>query len=843
MDLKDLKMEEDNQQEDAPQQRSKATYGSETGLPPLVVVVQGGKGCGKTTLIKSLVKYYTGKNLRTVEGNITVRNSKNQRLTFIECDNSLNSLIDLSKVVDIAIVMIDASVGFELETFEYICMLKNHGYTSVFGVLTHMDNFPQNKSLSRLKKQIKKRFQREATDKAKLFYLYGMQSNLYPKIQMHNLARYLRVIKPIPLPFRSKHPYLLTDRFILHYDKSKTAPEEETVTVSFFGYIRGNHFNINSGVYINGLGDYKLHEIKIVEDPCPYETVEVNGIVKRSLKQKEKTLYAPCSNVNNIEYDRNEGYITIPEKFVVFTRRTEENNEIVHDEGVKMVREMQSSKLKEAKPYDDGEEEEAEVVDEEQSDSDNNEMELVSGVKYNEKKGAETHAKFSEKRKEAESNPHIKLNKLLQNFKLENKAQLYKEDETKILEREIYDSDEETKPDYIQTNKDSGFVFIKDANKNKKKSKHLKDDLPIDAPKYLAAPEFTLDFLIKNAKKNFVTCDYEEEKMDVDDEELSGDDSEKERKDKKKPSTGPKMKNNFFDDNPNEKENKNEDEGEEPVQEEKTPIAEDTINFYTPDYGFYPLGKYVRVDVKKIEAKYAKQFSSSKPLMLCSVDIHEQALSFMKVRLEKHLYYPKILKSQDPIIYSIGWRRFQTTALLCVEDKHRRLRSVKYTPKFTSCLAISYGPIMPVYLRIVAFQSTNPKLAHFRICATGDLLESNQSFEVVKKLKLIGEPYKIEKKTAFIRGMFNSSLEASRYIGAEIKTVSGIRGIIKKQENNGSHTLTDKDKSEENANHFEGGSFRATFEDRVLKSDIVYLRTWSQIPLTSYYNPILDYAK
>ncbi len=85
-----------------------------------------------------MVKNYTGKNLKTVNGNITVRTSKNQRITFIECDNKLENIIVLSKIADIAVCMIDASIGFELETFEFICLLKNHGYTSVFGILTHI---------------------------------------------------------------------------------------------------------------------------------------------------------------------------------------------------------------------------------------------------------------------------------------------------------------------------------------------------------------------------------------------------------------------------------------------------------------------------------------------------------------------------------------------------------------------------------------------------------------------------------------------------------------------------------------------------------------------------------
>ena len=78
-------------------------------------------------------------------------------------------------------------------------------------------------------------------------------------------------------------------------------------------------------------------------------------------------------------------------------------------------------------------------------------------------------------------------------------------------------------------------------------------------------------------------------------------------------------------------------------------------------------------------------------------------------------------------------------------------------------------------------RSTHPWHAQgWRISATGVVLGAEAAPRVVKKLRLVGAPFKIAPHTAFIGGMFTSGLEAAKFEGAALRTVSGIRGTVKK---------------------------------------------------------------
>ncbi|KAK3091894.1 hypothetical protein FSP39_023506 [Pinctada imbricata] len=276
--------------------------------PPVVVAIVGPPKVGKSTLLQCLVKNYTRQKLVNVQGPVTVVSGKHRRLTLVECNNDVNSMIDIAKIADLVLLLVDASFGFEMETFEFLNICQVHGFPRIMGVLTHLDAFKDNKQMRKTKKRLKHRFWTEVYQGAKLFYLSGMVNGEYQKTEVHNLCRFISVMKFRPLQWRITHPYVVVDRMedITDPEKIRQHPKCDRL-VSLYGYVRGTHMKNNINIHIPGCGDYTIHDMQSIPDPCPMPDKER----KRSLNTKERLIYAPMSGVGGIIYDKDAVYIDL----------------------------------------------------------------------------------------------------------------------------------------------------------------------------------------------------------------------------------------------------------------------------------------------------------------------------------------------------------------------------------------------------------------------------------------------------------------------------------------------------------------------------------------------------
>ncbi|NXM80179.1 BMS1 protein, partial [Oenanthe oenanthe] len=1070
--------------------------------PPVVVVVVGPPKVGKSTVIKCLIKNFTRQKLVEIRGPVTIVSGKKRRLTIIECGCDINTMIDLAKVADLVLMHIDASFGFEMETFEFLNICQVHGFPKIMGVLTHLDTFKNNKQLKKTKKKLKHRFWTEVYPGAKLFYLSGMVHGEYQKQEIHNLGRFISVMKFRPLTWQTSHPYVLADSRM----EELTNPEDVRINpkcdrkISLYGYLRGAHLKNKSQIHMPGVGDFTVSDVSFLPDPCALPEQQK----KRSLNEKEKLVYAPLSGVGGIVYDKDAVYIDLggshahekeeeevrpnhelvqslisthsaidvkmaSSKVSLFMDSTPLGSEDVGQEFVMPKEEKQvdvkTGRVRRKAVFEDDEkenddaasdeeddqeeEDEEEAVSEDGSDGDDeNDAEeeservlLREGVAVRRAKRLKTEvaqeeavnelpafadsdddlemsseeegetvpedsdmeedeedeeegdlqrtyedessdSEFESANKRAESkqygmnrestemksqiSEHSPKRKAVlttdsgnctaeeaseseaENSSLEEgddeggsheeleaeesdrnglqhsqakKADSVRQTKVKTVDTEDDDvenllREEEEYEEKVDLSADTtgalkwkedltqkaaeAFLRQQRSTPNLRKlvygtavededqeSEDADDELgglfrvsrpdkaskqkanALDCSKFLVEKpqDWDLEEVMSSIRDCFVTGKWEDDKdaakLLEEDEELYGDfeDLETGVVHKGKAAAGAEQSGSEEEEEEDEKMSKPEPEEEEKKKErmdKKRKLKEmfdaeydegdatyfddlkeemhkqaqlNRAEFEDQDdetrvqyEGFRP-GMYVRIEIENVPCEFVLNFDPHYPIILGGLGNSEGNVGYVQLRLKKHRWYKKILKSRDPLILSLGWRRFQTMPLFYMEDHNGRQRLLKYTPQHMHCGAAFWGPITPQGTGFLAVQSVSGTTPDFRIAATGVVLDLDKSITIVKKLKLTGFPFKIFKNTCFIKGMFNSQLEVAKFEGAAIRSVSGIRGQIKK------------------ALRAPVGAFRATFEDKLLMSDIVFVRTWYPVSIPMFYNPVTSLLK
>ncbi|KAF9319902.1 Glycoside hydrolase 2 (Mannanase, beta-galactosidase) [Podila horticola] len=975
--------------------------------PPVVVAVVGPPGTGKTTLIKSLVKRYTKHSLSEIKGPITVISGKKRRLTFIECNNDLNSMIDVAKVADLILLLIDASFGLEMETFEFLNILQTHGFPKIMGVLTHLDRFKNNKTLKTTKKKLKHRFWTEIYQGAKLFYLSGVINGRYPNQEVMNLSRFISVMKFRPLIWRNTHPYMIADR-VEDLTDPELVRQNPTCdrTVTLYGYLRGTNMKSGMRVHIPGVGDHYMDDVSILPDPCP-----LPDKVRKRLDEKQKLIYAPMSDVGGIMYDKDAVYINVPGSFTKKSQivkggvngegegeegeeeeEEEEEQDYEKGQGERMVMNLQDapdtlagqledSELRifadsapmRAGDIDEDEEEEDEEEEEEDSDEESpkkgprevketdgngrvrrravfgdedEDVEMESGDEDDEDEEDEEmeddedededeeegygssqsrrkyKSKYEAKHKAgnesdsdeeelafAESDSDLgdltgeedededddsglrwksdlmaKAESVFHSRRRPNLMRLIYGDRKytpeQIVSGDIEEGPLKLKEDGDKEDSDEGFgtgpgTGGEDNDDDEDFLTLKKEDSDTVVAQMIDSCKSTIEFTDLNVWDNpevketirdrFITGsldvpgtaaaggddeeafgDFEDlesgEKVeggDGDDEDDDEDDDEGGSSKKKKPAgeksyedmtrdeiaakkeqLKKKFEAEYGDDDEDKKDFYDEIKGDMAKQQQinEAEFEDDDPTTRAMVEGFRP-GTYVRILLKDMPCEFIQHFQPEYPIIMGGLLAAEENYGFIQVRIKKHRWHRKILKTNDPLIFSLGWRRIQTMPIYSLNDGTRN-RMLKYTPEHMHCLATIYGPIHPPNTGFCCVQNVSDGTTAFRISATGVVLDIDHTVEIVKKLKLTGHPYKIHKNTAFVKDMFTSSLEVAKFEGANIRTVSGIRGQVKK------------------AVQKPEGHFRATFEDKVLMSDIVFLRAWYPIKPKKYCNPV-----
>uniref|UniRef100_H2ZWM2 BMS1 ribosome biosis factor n=1 Tax=Latimeria chalumnae TaxID=7897 RepID=H2ZWM2_LATCH len=1019
--------------------------------PPFVVVVVGPPKVGKSTVIQCLIRNFTRQKLTEIRGPITIVSGKNRRLTVIECSSDINTMIDLAKVADLVLMLIDASFGFEMETFEFLNICQVHGFPKIMGVLTHLDTFKNNKQLRKTKKRLKRRFWTEVYQGAKLFYLSGMVHGEYQKQEIRNLGRFVSVMKFRPLVWQTSHPYVLADRMedLTNLEDVRVNPKTDR-KVCLYGYLRGAHLKNKSQVHIAGVGDFMVSDVSFLPDPCPLPEQQK----KRSLNEKERLLYAPLSGVGGIVYDKDAVYIDLggshahrekevrlaeslisthttidakmaSSKVSLFTDSAPLESEEVENSFspflfslvLLMGRVRRKALFEEEEEEEESSKEEAEMSEEDEDDDQDggedegsdaesewevqNEMGPRPAKRLKMEEGESARPELpvfadSEDELERSSGEEMEEDHLDSSEEEEEKmkrqvrmeaslAKVRSKVETTVAEvkapksvvkkaqkgkkaapvdsgnctgeevsesvSETTDSDESTSPEE-ESDEDSerqqiedllveeeyeettdclaetegdfkrlsvstpgamrwkeglaqkaaeAFLRQQQATPNLRKLVYgtgrketwrstakviaEKDDdeegglelgglfrvsrpnkeskckaSALDCSKFPveSLQDWNLEEVRQSAAKSFKVGWWRERERERDrgvffslyenKKELYGDfedletgekhsgksekppgaEEEEEEEKKKRLERKRQLKERFnaeYDEGDSTYFDDLKGEMQKQAQLNRAEFEEQDDEARVQYEGFRP-GMYVRIEIESMPCEFVVNFDPNYPVILGGLGSSEGNVGFLQLRAHLSETFKRFLEGMITFIETRQRRRATTQPDYNEEEKNLREKKQTNPPpfQFWESTVVS-GPITPQGTGFLAVQSVAGSTPDFRIAATGVVLDLDKSITIVKKLKLIGFPFKIFKNTAFIKGMFNSILEVAKFEGASVRTVSGIRGQIKK------------------ALRTPEGGFRATFEDKLLMSDIVFLRTWFPVSIPKLYNPVTSLLK
>ncbi|TNN18894.1 Ribosome biogenesis protein BMS1 [Schistosoma japonicum] len=959
--------------------------------PPYVVAIVGPPKCGKSTLLRGLIKHFAHLSLGVVKGPVTVVVGKKERLTFIECGCEINSMLDAAKIADVVLLLVNVRAGLEMYHFEFINMIQAHGMPRVIPVLNHLDTFKDSSSSRALRRKIKHRLWTDLN--SKIFLLSRFQPKKYPSHsqneqntsstpgdyllnEIRRLARLILVKTPRPSDWRSSHPYLLIDRIEDVTDSKMLSDNlDDDRCISLYGWVRGAPLPpalTSPGIHIAGLGDFGLAECTQQPDPCPLPgmVTQANGTdsmkTTRHLSERDRKIYAPMSSLSGVLFDRDATYIDLGGSHYLTNRKSRHGNDpqTLRGASQSILNELHATfneigglderldkthkvRMVSNAPFVSVDEDEANDCDNLHSMNDTT-MEDLNDVN-SEKQPTDEIRVFSEEKpiagfllpagyqenkeiqkKQDSSVPksaHMIVKQILDDIEWKSTA-----DSLVNWNRLVYDKNKGTNANLLSNSNepiigDHDFTLSsvykstalswestschdlirnrfttgqwgenEDAKTLLDKDLKAREELKMnEAKRHAVASGSSVQhsFHGKHSSYNYDSDNIEGvesngDYFDDDDDSVSGSQSDNNE------GFNHDDENIFHDSNSEDEDNNLDTEG---ISQDVTNLeSEYDKNLLRPTKrqkllekrqrhkalfnqlyeaagggpeatAFYdklvaareaqqalnqevlknlpeeaasqlegfPPGVYVRIEIRGVPSHFMTRFDPCQPLVAGGLSSAEEAFGYLQIRFRTHRWLKRVLRSNDPLTVSIGWRRYQTVTVFSQEEHNLRKRFLKYSLPHEHCLATIYGPLVPPKTGVIAFVNSswqsiddpkNPHLPAFRVAGTGSVIDTNQSFQIMKKLKLIGEPFKIFSKTAFIRGMFNSPLEVSKMIGCRIQTASKIRGLIKA-------ALTNPSTSKP-------GDFRATFEAQICKADIVFLKTFFAVELPKYYNPVLN---
>ncbi|KAI3869119.1 hypothetical protein MKX03_013388 [Papaver bracteatum] len=855
--------------------------------PPYVIVVHGSPKVGKEKhlLIRSLVDHYTEDlDLLDLRGPITFITGKRRRIQFVECPNNFNGMRDAAKYADAVILLINAYVGFEMETFEFVNVLRIHGMPKVMGVLTSLDKC----DLFETKEHLMNHFSIEICEGARVFCLSRLDHGMYPEHEIRQLASFISAMDFHPLSWQAAQPYVLAEHF-----EDVTQPERVQTDnrcnrdIVLHGYLRGCEIKKGAKVHIAGVGNFPLFSVTSLADPFPLLAGSKKKRSREEKKLDEGEGFRPGTylrlEVRDIPFEIVDNYVPYllilvggisPEEenigcmqkdtaAVDLTMKEEEPPYVIVVHGppkvgksrlirslVKRYTKKNINKLCMQGPgpvtiisgifilivsyfldrlvlfhgltmcsgFLLGKQRRIQFVE-----CPNNVNGMLDAAKY-----ADAVMLLIDTDTGFEMETFEFVNILRVHGMPKVMGVLISRGVCTDLEKLL--RTKECLMNHFSTEIHEGArLFCLSGLVNGMYPKHEILDLAsyISVMEFhplswrAAQPHVLVDRFEDVTPPGRLLIDYRCTRDIVLYGYLRGCDIK----------NGAKVHiagvgdfplfgiTSFVDPCPLKS-----------ALKRKRSLKGKEQDGYS---GFRP-GTYLRLEVRDVPFEMIGNINPGHPILVGGISPGEENIGYMQATLKRHTWHRKLLKTRDPIIVSIGWRRYQTSPVYAMDDSGDRLQMLNYTPVDTQCLAMFWGPLASPNTGVVVVQHLPDKKAAFRILATAVIVEYNHAAKILKKCKRSRIPWKISGKTALIKNLFKTNHEIDRFRDAKLWTESGIQGKVEKA---AEKVFVDRWRRKDGV--LRVGIAECKFKRRICMQDKIFMRLWREVKVPGFFNPFV----
>ncbi|KAK9768429.1 ribosome biogenesis protein tsr1, variant 2 [Basidiobolus ranarum] len=191
-------------------------------------------------------------------------------------------------------------------------------------------------------------------------------------------------------------------------------------------------------------------------------------------------------------------------------------------------------------------------------------------------------------------------------------------------------------------------------------------------------------------------------------------------------------------------------------------------------------GSYITIHLTNVPREFIETYDSSRVNVAFGLLQYEHKMSVLNFIVNRNSEYQEPVKSKDPLILHIGFRRLRVQPVysqLTTKGSNNVHKFERYLQQDLTSVATLYGPIQ--FGNVPAIFYKEQAGQDPIIVATGSFLNPDPSRIIAKRIILTGYPFKVHKRTAVIRYMFLNPEDVHWFKPIQLTTKYGRTGHIK----------------------------------------------------------------